>query len=438
MKRCLFAVILFLLALPAWAADITGLRFWQSPDKLRVVFDVSAEVDYEVLVLEDPHRVVIDIKSSRPVDSYVEDESAADFTHTALVSVRSAVRNDNDYRLVLDLRDAMVHDAFTLAPFGPNGHRLVVDLAKAVIIQEEAEPVPAEGALRDVIVAVDAGHGGEDPGTLGIGKSPEKKIVLSIAKRLHRHINALPEFRAELVRTGDYYIPLRERIQKARDMPADVFVSIHADAAANKSARGVSIYTLSERGASSEEARRLADLENNSDLIGGVSEIDLREQEDTLAQVLLDMSMDANRVRSIELSQSVIGELSKVAKLRPRPLGEAAFVVLKSPDVPSILVETGYLTNAQEYQRLADGEHQERLATAMMRGITNFIRQNPPPGTSLAHRVSGSPIQYEIRRGDTLSDIAGRYGVSTARLRQANALESDQIRPGEVLIIPQT
>ena len=434
MKRCLFVLIFLILTPPAQGADITGLRFWQSPEKLRVVFELSAEVDYEVDVLQDPHRVVIDIKSSRAVESFVENQRSADFTDTALISVRSAVRNDSDYRLVLDLRETMVHEDFTLAPFGPKPHRLVVDLTKAVTTRKEREPVTTEGEYRDVIVAVDAGHGGEDPGTLGIGKSPEKKIVLSIAKRLYRHINALPNFKAELVRTGDYYIPLRERIQKARDLPADVFVSIHADAAANKSANGVSVYTLSERGASSEEARRLADLENNSDLIGGVSEIDLRELDDMLASVILDMSTNETQVRSVELAQLVVQELGKVAKLRPRPLGEAAFVVLKSPDVPSILVETGYLTNTQDYQRLADDNHQERLAKAMKNGIVDFVHSNPPAGT----KVAALGTRYEIRRGDTLSTIASRFGVSTAEIRQANALENDRIRPGEVLLIPKT
>lgn len=438
MKRCLFAIILVALVLPAEAADITGLRFWQSPDKLRVVFDVSAEVEYEVLVLDDPHRVVIDIKSSRPVESFVENQASADFTDTALVSVRSAVRSDSDYRLVLDLREAMVHNAFSLAPFGPNGHRLVVDLSGAVTEPIKREPVSSEGAYRDVIVAVDAGHGGEDPGTLGIGKSPEKKIVLAISKRLHRHINALPDFRAELVRTGDYYIPLHERTRKARDLPADVFVSIHADAAPNKSANGVSVYTLSEGGASDEEARRLADLENNSDLIGGVSEIDLRDLDESVQSVIMDMSMHENRVRSVTLAQSVVKELGKVAKLRPRPLGEAGFRVLKAPDVPSILVEAGYLTNARDYERLADGNHQERLAKAMMNGIVEFIHADPPPGTKIAADLSERPTRYEIRQGDTLSAIASRFGVSSAEIRQANALESDRIRPGEVLIIPKT
>lgn len=441
MKRCLFALIFLALSLPAQGADITGLRFRQAPDKLRVVFDVSAPVEYEVIVLADPHRVVIDIKSSRALESFVENQQSADFTETALVSVRSASRNDSDYRLVLDLREAMVYKAFVLEPAGPYGHRLVVDLTNAALgdqIPPPASPKVDEAGLRDVMVAVDAGHGGDDPGTLGIGKLPEKEIVLAIAKRLNRIINATPGFSAKLVRTGDYYIGLRRRVDIARKLPADVFVSIHADAAANKSANGISIYTLSDRGASSEEARVLADLENNSDLIGGVAKIDLLEQDEVLSQVIVDMSMNANRALSVSLSQSVVEEMGKVAKLRPRPLGQAAFRVLRSHDVPSILVETGYLTNAQDYRRLADGTHQERLAKAIMTGITNYIRENPPHGTRFAANLAEPPNQYEIRRGDILSAIATRFGVSIAELRQANELESDQIKVGEVLIIPRT
>ncbi len=382
--------LLLLLAMQVNAADITGLRINQSPDKLRVVFDVNAGVNYEVLIFEEPHRVVIDLKSSTGAASFEKDRQGLDFADTALTAIRSAVRNDIDFRVVLDLREAMRPKDFTLPPAGPYGHRLVIDLTRLAADTMEVPTPSATGAevgsdvLRDAVVAIDAGHGGEDPGTLGIGKAPEKVVVLSIAKRLHRLINAMPGFQSRLVRTGDYYIALRRRIEIARDLPADVFISIHADAAANKSARGVSIYTLSERGASSEEAHRLANIENNSDLIGGVSDIDLRVQEETLRQVLLDMSMDANRLRSIELSRSVVEEMGKVANLRPRPLGEAAFVVLKSPDVPSILVETGYLTNRQDYRRLASEAHQEELAQAMQRGIVRFIRDNPPPGTRIA------------------------------------------------------
>jgi len=389
-NRLLFFIISLSLALPAFSAEVTGLRFRQAPDKLRVVFDVSAEVTYDVLVLENPPRVAIDLKTSTPEASFTRILEQADFSDTSLRGVRSAVYGTHDYRMVLDLRQSMTPEVFTLKPAGPYGHRLVVDLTNEVSTQPPRIPWTPSGAPRDVIIAVDAGHGGDDPGTLGIGKKTEKEIVLSIAKRLQRHINALPGYQAVMIRTGDYYIALRKRIEMARALPADVFVSVHADAAPSKAANGITIYTLSERGAVSEETRRLADLENNSDLIGGVSEIDLRQQEDILARVLLGMSIDANRVRSNQLGAAGVSEVGKVAKLRPRPLLEAPFVVLKSPDVPSILVETGYLTNASEYRKLADGNYQERLAKAITSGIQDFIEQSPPPGTQVALAQAGS------------------------------------------------
>ena len=389
-QRLLFILMSVTLALPAFAADVTGLRFRQAPDKLRVVFDVSAEVRYDVLVLEDPPRVAIDLMTSTPEASFTGILERADFSATSLLGVRSAVRGKHDYRMVLDLRQPMTPKVFTLAPAGPYGHRLVVDLASDSSPRRPPAPRLPEGTSRDVIIALDAGHGGDDPGTLGIGKTPEKVIVLSIARRMHRLINALPGYRAVMIRTGDYYIALRKRIEMARALPADVLVSVHADAAPSKAANGVTIYTLSERGAVSEESRRLADLENNSDLIGGVSEIDLRQQEDILARVLLDMSMDANRVRSNQLGEAVVGEVGKVARMRPRPLREAPFVVLKSPDVPSILVETGYLTNSNEYRKLADGNYQEQLAKAITSGIQDFVEQSPPPGTRVALAKAGS------------------------------------------------
>jgi len=389
-QRLLFVLVALSLALPAFSAEITGLRFRQAPDKLRVVFDVSAEVEYDVLVLQDPPRVAIDLKTSTPEASFTRILDRADFSETSLRSVRSAVRGKHDYRMVLDLRQSMTPTVFKLRPAGPYGHRLVVDLSNDVSTRPQRAPTPPSGTPRDVIVAVDAGHGGDDPGTLGIGKKTEKEIVLSIARRLHRVVNARPGYRAVMIRTGDYYIALRKRIEMARALPADVFVSVHADAAPSKTASGITIYTLSERGAVSEETRRLADLENNSDLIGGVSEIDLREQEDILARVLLDMSIDANRVRSNQLGAAVVDAIGKVAALRPRPLLEAPFVVLKSPDVPSILVETGYLTNTSDYRKLADGNHQEKLAKAITAGIEAFIQQSPPPGTRVAMTQAGS------------------------------------------------
>lgn len=439
MKRFLLVAALLSLAVPVTASELTGFRLRQTPDKLRVVFDADAEVNYELLVLEDPHRLVVDFVSSSAASSFDRDREDADLGDTALTAVRSAARNDADYRVVLDLREAMTPNHFSLPPAGSYGHRLVIDLTGRAESQTKIAPQPPlDGELRDVLIAVDAGHGGEDPGTLGIGKLPEKDIVLAIARRLHRLTNATEGYKSILVRNGDYLRGLHKRIEFAREHRAHVFVSIHADAALNKSARGASVYTLSEKGASSEEARRLADLENNSDLISGISAIDLSNKDDMLAQVLLDMSMDAKRVRSIALAKSVIKEMGKVTQLRPHPHGQAGFRVLKAPDLPSILVETGFLTNTSDYRRLSDGAHQEKLAKAILQGVANFVRSDPPPGTHIAAATLSSAIEYEIRRGDTLSSVAQRFSVSTASLRGANGLTSDKIRVGQVLKIPNS
>lgn len=439
MKRFLLIAVLLSLAVPVAASELTGFRFRQTPDKLRVVFDSDAQVRYELLVLEDPHRIVVDFESSSALPSFERDRQDAEFGDTALIAVRSAPRQGADYRVVLDLRESMNPNHFTLAPAGPYGHRLVIDLTGSGQSQIKIAPQPPlEGELRDVLIAVDAGHGGEDPGTPGIGKIPEKDIVLAIARRLHRLINATEGFKSILIRDGDYLRGLHKRIEFAREHRAHVFVSIHADGALNKSARGASVYTLSEKGASSEEARRLANLENNSDLISGVSEIDLREKDDMLAQVLLDMSMEAKRVRSIALAQAVIKEMGKVTRLRPHPHGEAGFRVLKAPDLPSILVETGFLTNVSDYELLANGAHQEKLAKAILRGVANYVHSDPPPGTHAAAATLSTGIEYKIRRGDTLSGVAQRFSVSAASLRGANGLTSDKIRVGQVLKIPNS
>ena len=277
------------------------------------------------------------------------------------------------------------------------------------------------------MIAIDAGHGGEDPGARGPRGTREKTVVLQIAKRLERLVDREPGFRAVMIREGDYFMPLRKRASKAHEHRADLFVSIHADAFHDRRARGSSVYVLSQRGATSEMARILAETENAADLIGGVS---LNDKDDLLKTVLLDLSQTASIEASMEVGENVLGHLRRLGKVHKRRVQQAGFVVLKSPDIPSILVETAFISNPGEERQLRNGKHQQNLATAILKGIKSYFRNNPPPGTLMAQR------QHVIKRGDTLSEIAQRYDVSMNQLRVANGLKGNSLRIGDVLKIP--
>jgi N-acetylmuramoyl-L-alanine amidase len=289
-----------------------------------------------------------------------------------------------------------------------------------------------------VVVAVDAGHGGEDPGAQGsVRHTREKVVTLEIARRLKRLIDAQPGMRAVLTRKGDYYVGLRRRMQLARKYKADLFISIHADAFRDRRVRGSSIYVLSRRGASSEAARWLAARENAADLIGGVS---LDDKDDMLASVLLDLSQSAAQEASLAAAQQVYRNLGRLGKVHARHIQRAGFVVLKSPDIPSMLIETGFISNPTEESNLRNHAYQEKLAKAISRGVTHYFKDAPPPGTLLAKlEKEGRPREHVITRGETLSVIAHRYQVSLGELRDVNQIENDRrIRVGQVLRIPQT
>jgi N-acetylmuramoyl-L-alanine amidase len=289
---------------------------------------------------------------------------------------------------------------------------------------------------RDVVIAIDAGHGGDDPGASGsLHRTKEKKVTLEIARRLKRLIDAQPGMRAELTRTGDYFIGLRKRMGLARKHRADLFVSIHADAFRDKRVHGSSVYVLSHKGASSEAARWLAEKENASDLVGGVN---VGGKDPMLASVLLSLSQAATQHSSLSAANKIYKQLRGVGKTHGRKVQQARFVVLKSPDIPSILVETGFISNPNEERRLRNPDHQERLAKAIMRGLKEFFTEAPPPGTLLAERKN-VPVKHVIAKGDTLSEIADRYQVSLAMLRRTNEIRSDHlIRIGQVLVIPES
>jgi N-acetylmuramoyl-L-alanine amidase len=364
-----------------------------------------------------------------------------------------------DYRLVLDVDGPVRPQGARLETRGGAAQRLVIELhgaPAAPVTLSLAGAAAGAGAtptknranteLRDLVIAIDAGHGGQDPGAIGPGRIQEKHVTLNIARKLAAEIDRVPGYRARLVRSGDNFIPLRDRVRIAREFRADLFVSIHADAFRNPRISGGSVYTLSDRGASSENARWLAEKENRADLLGGVGDVSLDDKDDMLAHVLLDLSMTANRSASIEVGQAVLRELAAVGRLHKRRVEQAGFVVLKSPDMPSILVETGFISNPEEARRLNTQAHQDRLVQAIASGVRRYLQTNAPPGTLIAARAAGggataavgtgSSVRYVIARGDTLSGIASRYGVPTQRLRVANGLRSDVIRIGQTLLIP--
>jgi N-acetylmuramoyl-L-alanine amidase len=422
----------------AGAAQLEGVRMHEAPDYTRVVFDTSGPVAYDLFTLNDPTRVVIDLKDTGAAAGL--DANAVAVDGVRVFDLRAAPRG-RDYRLVLDVSASVEPKGFTLKPVPPYGHRLVVDLfARGPAASKPVAVKDLGDGRRDLLIAVDAGHGGEDPGAIGPDGIREKDVVLKLAKRLAAKLDATDGYRALLVRDGDYYIPLRKRVDIAREARADLFVSLHADAFKSPKVYGASVYTLSERGASSETARWLAEKENRSDLIGGAGDVPLEDVDDVLAGVLVDLAMDAKRFSSIQAGESLLSNLGGVTKLHKHQVEQAGFMVLKAPDVPSVLVETGYISNPAEARRLNTAAYQEALATALLNGIRNYMGVYAPPGTLIAWRRDqsgpGGGTRYTIERGDTLSAIAVRYGTSTRRIKEANGISGDRIRVGQVIVIP--
>ena len=468
--RALVALVgLLLTAVTVDALAVTqvkSMRLWRAPDNTRLVFDLSGPVQHSVFTLSAPDRLVIDINGATlaaPLNVAT--------SNTPISSVRSAQRTATDLRVVVDLKKSVTPKSFTLAPNAQYGNRLVVDLydqeADAVAATAPTPPptpvptpattpavpvTPAQPAIklppvpsgkRDIVVAIDAGHGGEDPGASGSRGQHEKDIVLQIAKELQRQINSEKGYRAELTRTGDYFIPLRKRTEIARKKGADLFISIHADAAPSRAAFGASVFALSDRGATSETARWLADTENRSDLIGGAGNVSLDDKDRMLAGVLLDLSMTATLSSSLNVGQKVLGNMGRVTSLHKQRVEQAGFMVLKSPDIPSILVETGFISNNSEAAKLATASHQQALARSIHTGVRQYFQQNPPPGTYVAWlrdsgKIAQGPREHTVRPGETLAMLAVRYQVSVTSLRSTNSLKTDELTVGQHLDIPAT
>ncbi|WP_408102115.1 N-acetylmuramoyl-L-alanine amidase [Stutzerimonas sp. VN223-3] len=464
MRALVSGLALMLAAVQVLAAsDVQSVRLWRAPDNTRLVFDLSGPVQHKVFTLTSPDRIVIDVDGGNLPKPFEQ----LPLKNTPISGLRAAKFDADTLRVVIDLSAQVTPKSFTLTPNQQYGHRLVVDLyddeadASAATANVPATTTPSTPATpvsptlpslklpplptskRDIVIAIDAGHGGEDPGAIGPGKVYEKGVVLQIAKELQRQINTEKGFRAELVRTGDYFIPLRKRTEIARKKGADLFVSIHADAAPRSAAYGASVFALSDRGATSETARWLADSENRSDLIGGAGNVSLDDKDQMLAGVLLDLSMTASLSSSLNVGQKVLSNMGRITPLHKRRVEQAGFMVLKSPDIPSILVETGFISNPSEARKLQTASHQQSLARSIHSGVRQFFHENPPPGTYVAWmrdsgKIASGPREHVVRSGESLALLAERYQISLPALRNANSLKSDLIKVGQTLNIPAT
>jgi N-acetylmuramoyl-L-alanine amidase len=372
-----------LLLQPARAVDVRAIRLWAGPDNTRVVVDLSGSAQHSLLLLHNPERAVLDVSGAHLAKSAHSAPRGAG----AVKNLRMSRSPSGNFRLVLDLARPIQAKSFLTTPNAHYGYRLVVDLAGPAKTDKPIKVKHAPADARDLIIAIDAGHGGEDPGAIGMNGTREKDIVLAIARELALKINAEPGMKAILTRGGDYFVPLRDRMRRARAQQADLFVSIHADSIRDRSIDGSSVYILSQRGATDEASRWLAERENASDLIGGVS---LDDKDDVLASVLLDLSQSASLNASQVAAERVLHQLTQAGEVRKHEVQQARFMVLKSPDIPSMLVETAYISNPQEELRLRTPAHQAKLAAAIHQGVHDYFYANPPQGTRIAQLAAAS------------------------------------------------
>lgn len=392
----LLASAAFALPFSVNATQIRNARLWRSDNKLRLVFDLSGPVQYKTFTLSAPQRIIIDVSGARLEGNF----SQLALENTPIKSIRSGHFGQSDTRIVLDLTSPVQINSFLLGPEGAQGNRLVLDLGHDVLSRPPVQlaasaplakepPAQATGrdrSKRDIMVVVDAGHGGKDPGAVGSKGEREKDVVLSIAQLLAKRLKREKGFDVRLVRNDDFFVPLRKRVDVARKYNADMFISVHADAAPRLTASGASVFALSENGATSATARFMAQRENGADLIGATSLLNLKDKDPMLAGVILDMSMNATIAASLDLGHTVLGSLEGITTLHQKRVEQAGFAVLKSPDVPSILVETGFISNSRDSQRLVTARHQQAVADGLFDGMKRYFERNPPAGSYVAWR----------------------------------------------------
>ncbi|MEP6942801.1 MAG: N-acetylmuramoyl-L-alanine amidase [Betaproteobacteria bacterium] len=389
----LLPALQWLIPSPLRAATIASARLWPAQEYTRLILESAGPVPHTILSIRNPSRLVLDLED---VELTAELEQLARLVHPGdpyIQAIRIARFKPGVLRVVLDLKTEVNPQLFALLPFGDHGHRVVLDLYSltppdplmALLDRDGAardadDKAPsrspgAKSARRPIIIAIDPGHGGEDPGAIGRRGTYEKHVTLAIARRLKTLIDAEPGMRAMLTRDDDYYVALSARVQKARRVQADLFISVHADAFSTPTARGSSVFALSEHGASSAAARWLAQRENEADLIGGVN---LDNREPMLAKTLLDLSQTAQISDSIRVGRSVLEGIGSINALHKGSVEQAGFAVLKAPDIPSILIETAFISNPEEEQMLKSEAHQQRFAQSILNGVKRYFAQNPP------------------------------------------------------------
>jgi N-acetylmuramoyl-L-alanine amidase len=428
--KLLFAFVTLCLSIQTQAANsINGIRVWPAPDNTRVVFDLIEKPDYKYFSLSSPQRLVLDFNDSKSLISF---QNIIKEDHRIKKIRKSKPKNKNSTRIVLELADNFQLTVFPLAPTGQYGNRLVVDLydkntnIKKVINKKSAK------SKRDIVVAIVAGHGGDDPGSIGVKGSYEKRITLAIAKKLEKLINNHQGMKAVMIRKSDYYVAHDRKPQLARKNKADLLISIHADAFTSPKPNGASVLVQSTRRANSETARVIANRQKESELLGGAGETIKNTEDDNLAITLADMSKEHTMKSSYEFATHVLKQLKKVTKLHKKQPEGLSLAVLKAPDIPSVLIETGFISNPKDEKDLNSSIHQQKLAKAIYTAVDSYFIRNSPEGTLLA---ATKVIDHKIIRGESLSVVAHRYKVSVDHLKKTNNLTSNTVRVGQTLKI---
>jgi len=410
--------------------QIQDIRLSKSDGYVRLVFDLDRSVQYSIFSLHQPERGVLDLKNADMPHGLVDVVQA----NSLIRGIRSGIQNGQDLRVVFDLHDQVTPRSFLLAPSAEAGHRLVLDLHGAETEEKKADTTvlntEPKKELRDVIIAIDAGHGGKDPGATGRSGTHEKTVTLQLAKKLEKLINDQRGMKAVLTRKDDRFLKLRQRIEIARNNNADMMISIHADSFPDPRARGSSIFALSIDGASSETARMLAQNENASDLLFG--DASMAVDDAMVNEVLFDLSMTGNIQSSLDIGHEVLKQIGTINTVHKKKVQQAGFAVLKVPNTPSILLEAAFLSNPREEKNLRSSAHQLKVAKAISRGVNSYFQRKAPPGTWLSEAVT----DYKVKSGDSLGVIANKFNTSVEDLRARNALQSSNLNAGQVLKIP--